>query len=110
MRVLKYLALALVAGLAVTAHADPKTKRVYCVAAVYQRVSPTEWVGISNCGNMWKVVVPSAIAVPKSIGVAEGKHAEAWFWNPQDGSWNQLEKVPALGDTLGWIDQDVPSK
>lgn len=87
---------------------EPKTKRVYCIAAVYQRISPSEWVGMSNCGTMWKVVVPAKIAVPASIGKAEGQHAEAWYFDEQNGSWNQLAKVPAIGDTLGYA--DVPVK
>lgn len=105
-----FLALAVIAfafWAAITAHADPKTKRVYCIAAVYQRISPCEWVGISNCGNMWKVVIPAQVQQPKSVGVAEGKHAEAWFLDEQNGTWSQLAKVPAIGDTLGYV--DVPA-
>jgi hypothetical protein len=109
------LALAIVAAtifLAVTAQA----KRVYCIAAEYARLSPTEWVGISNCGNLWKVVIAipgvnpdslfKANGAGKSLGVAAGDSAEAWYYDQANGIWSQLGKVPALGDTLGYVDVD----
>ena len=94
------------------------TKRVYCIAAEYARLSPTEWVGISNCGSLWKVVISipgvnpdslfKANGAGKSLGVAAGDSAEAWYYDQANGVWSQLGKVPALGDTLGYA--DVPSE
>lgn len=97
---------------AALAHTKP-AKRVYCIAAEYARISPCEWIGISSCGSTWKVVVPLTVAnadsmfkargAGHSVGHASGDKAEAWYWNQEDGSWNQMERVPALGDTIGWI-------
>ena len=103
------LAVVLVTGLIVAAKSvkgQDKVRRVFCIAAEYVRISPTEWVGLSNCGITWKVVVPAPenIELPKSVGAAEGDEAEAYFWDNGEGSWNRLDAVPALGDTLGYID------
>jgi hypothetical protein len=102
-----FLATAVVAAvlfLALTAQAE----RIFCVVIGYKQISPTEMVGFSNCGSVWKVVFPNPLRgdqVPRSLGVAESDSAEAWYWDPGEGSWNQLGRVPAPGDTLGFVDQ-----
>jgi len=94
-----------------------KPERVYCIAQGYQRISPTEWVGYSNCGTVWKVVASlasgqdpdstfAARGAGHSLGHASGKAAEAWYYDEADGVWSQLEHVPAVGDTLGYIDKE----
>jgi hypothetical protein len=103
---------------ALTCRAQPaKLERTYCIVGGYKRLSPCEWVGFSNCGNVWKVVAPlaesvnadsvfAARGVGHSIGHAAGAHAEAWYYDEQDGTWVQMDRVPAPGDTLGWIDRE----
>ena len=114
-RVIDWLVLAAIIFTAViTAAKSAHGERMFCIAAEYARISPTEWVGITTCGNMWKVVIPFAVGnadsvfkargAGHSIGHASGEKAEAWYLDEADGSWNQLEKVPALGDTLGYVD------